>query len=121
MTTTPIKPLANVTVVELARVLACPFADMILAELGATVIKIEQPGGGDETRSFEPQVGDESAYFFACNRGKQSVTANLKTEAGRRIVRDLTVDIPRPRVAAETFGSPRHVELAREIRELLGE
>ncbi|BCF90923.1 CaiB/BaiF CoA transferase family protein [Paraburkholderia largidicola] len=90
MTTTPIKPLANVTVVELARVLACPFADMILAELGATVIKIEQPGGGDETRSFEPQVGDESAYFFACNRGKQSVTANLKTEAGRRIVRDLT-------------------------------
>ena len=87
---TPIKPLANVTVVELARVLACPFADMILAELGATVIKIEQPGSGDETRTFEPPVGDESAYFFACNRGKQSVTANLKTEAGRRIVRELS-------------------------------
>ena len=67
-----------------ARVLACPFADMILAELGATVIKIEQPGTGDETRTFEPQVGDESAYYFACNRGKQSVTANLKTDAGRR-------------------------------------
>jgi crotonobetainyl-CoA:carnitine CoA-transferase CaiB-like acyl-CoA transferase len=89
MIATPTKPLANVTIVELARVLACPFADMILAELGATVIKIEQPGSGDETRSFEPQVGDESAYFFACNRGKQSVTANLKTDAGRRIVRDL--------------------------------
>ena len=90
MNAAPVKPLANVTVVELARVLACPFADMILAELGATVIKIEQPGTGDETRTFEPQVGDESAYFFACNRGKQSVTANLKTDAGRRIVRDLT-------------------------------
>lgn len=89
MNPAPIKPLANVTVIELARVLACPFADMILAELGATVIKIEQPGTGDETRTFEPQVGDESAYFFACNRGKQSVTANLKTDAGRRIVRDL--------------------------------
>jgi crotonobetainyl-CoA:carnitine CoA-transferase CaiB-like acyl-CoA transferase len=90
MTSTPIKPLAGVTVIELARVLACPFADMILAELGATVIKIEQPGTGDETRSFEPKVGDESAYYFACNRGKQSVTANLKTDAGRRIVRELT-------------------------------
>ena len=89
MNSAPIKPLANVTVIELARVLACPFADMILAELGATVIKIEQPGSGDETRSFEPPVGDESAYFFACNRGKQSVTANLKTDAGRRIVREL--------------------------------
>ncbi|MDR5815656.1 MULTISPECIES: CaiB/BaiF CoA-transferase family protein [unclassified Caballeronia] len=89
MTDAQVKPLAGVTVIELARVLACPFADMILAELGATVIKIEQPGTGDETRSFEPQVGDESAYYFACNRGKQSVTANLKTEAGRRIVREL--------------------------------
>ena len=89
MNAAPLKPLSNVTVIELARVLACPFADMILAELGATVIKIEQPGTGDETRSFEPPVGDESAYFFACNRGKQSVTANLKTEAGRKIVRDL--------------------------------
>ena len=86
---TSIKPLENVTIVELARVLACPFADMILAELGATVIKIEQPGGGDETRSFEPKVDDESAYYFACNRSKQSITANLKTEAGRQIVRDL--------------------------------
>ncbi|MBN3779003.1 CoA transferase [Burkholderia sp. Ac-20345] len=84
-----VKPLANVTIIELARVLACPFADMILAELGATVIKIEQPGTGDETRTFEPQVGDQSAYYFACNRSKLSVTANLKTEAGRQIVREL--------------------------------
>lgn len=83
------KPLAGVTILELARVLACPFADMILAELGATVIKIEQPGSGDETRTFEPKVGDESAYYFACNRSKQSVTANMKTEAGRAIIRDL--------------------------------
>jgi crotonobetainyl-CoA:carnitine CoA-transferase CaiB-like acyl-CoA transferase len=83
------RPLENVVIVELARVLACPFADMILAELGATVIKIEQPRDGDETRSFEPMVGTESAYYFACNRSKQSVTVNLKTEEGRQIVRDL--------------------------------
>jgi crotonobetainyl-CoA:carnitine CoA-transferase CaiB-like acyl-CoA transferase len=50
------KPLEGVTVVELARVLACPFAGMILAELGARVIKVEQPGDGDETRGYEPFV-----------------------------------------------------------------
>ncbi|MEM5365161.1 CaiB/BaiF CoA-transferase family protein [Paraburkholderia azotifigens] len=97
---TPTKPLAGVTIVELARVLACPFADMILAELGATVIKIEQPGTGDETRTFEPQVGEESAYYFACNRSKLSVTANLKTDAGRQIVRDL---VARADVLLENF------------------
>ncbi|AJC23293.1 acyl-CoA transferase [Pandoraea pulmonicola] len=94
------KPLAGVTILELARVLACPFADMILAELGATVIKIEQPGSGDETRSFEPKVGDESAYYFACNRSKQSVTANMKTEAGRAIIHDLAM---RADVVLENF------------------
>ncbi|MFL9863117.1 CaiB/BaiF CoA-transferase family protein [Paraburkholderia fungorum] len=95
-----VKPLTGVTIVELARVLACPFADMILAELGASVIKIEQPGAGDETRSFEPMVGEQSAYYFACNRSKQSVTANLKTEAGRQVVRELAA---RADVVLENF------------------
>jgi crotonobetainyl-CoA:carnitine CoA-transferase CaiB-like acyl-CoA transferase len=83
------RPLDNLTILDLSRVLACPFASMILAELGATVIKIEQPGTGDETRGFEPQVGPESAYYFACNRSKQSVTVNLKKPQGQQIVRDL--------------------------------
>jgi crotonobetainyl-CoA:carnitine CoA-transferase CaiB-like acyl-CoA transferase len=87
------KPLANVTILDLSRVLACPFASMILAELGATVIKIEEPNRGDETRSFEPFVerngASESAYYFACNRGKQSVTVNLRSADGQAIVRDL--------------------------------
>ena len=83
------RPLDNLTILDLSRVLACPFASMILAELGATVIKIEQPGTGDESRSFEPQVGSESAYYFACNRSKQSVTVNLKKPQGQQIVRDL--------------------------------
>jgi crotonobetainyl-CoA:carnitine CoA-transferase CaiB-like acyl-CoA transferase len=84
------RPLDGVTIVELARVLACPFADMILAELGATVIKVEQPGDGDETRGFEPRLGDESAYYFACNRSKQSVAVNLRTRGGQDVVRRLT-------------------------------
>jgi len=87
------KPLERVTILDLSRVLACPFASMILAELGATVIKIEEPNRGDETRSFEPFVekngARESAYYFACNRGKQSVTINLRSADGQAIIRDL--------------------------------
>jgi crotonobetainyl-CoA:carnitine CoA-transferase CaiB-like acyl-CoA transferase len=87
------KPLQHVTILDLSRVLACPFASMILAELGATVIKIEEPNRGDETRGFEPFVerngARESAYYFACNRGKQSVTVNLRSPEGQAIIRDL--------------------------------
>src|SRR5258706_485677 len=62
---------------------------MILAELGATVIKVEQPGAGDETRGFEPQLAKDSAYYFACNRSKASITVNLRSAEGQNIVRDL--------------------------------
>src|SRR5512139_3048656 len=82
-------PLEHLTILDLSRVLACPFASMILAELGATVIKVEQPGTGDETRTFEPQLAQDSAYYFACNRSKASITVNLRSDEGRRIVREL--------------------------------
>jgi CheY-like chemotaxis protein len=62
---------------------------MILAELGASVIKIERPGSGDETRQFEPTIGDQSAYFFACNRSKRSVTVNIAKPAGQEIIHRL--------------------------------
>ncbi len=83
------KPLQHLTILDLSRVLACPFASMILAELGATVIKVEQPGAGDETRGFEPQLAQDSAYYFACNRSKASITVNLRSDEGRRIIREL--------------------------------
>jgi crotonobetainyl-CoA:carnitine CoA-transferase CaiB-like acyl-CoA transferase len=83
------KPLQHLTILDLSRVLACPFASMILAELGAAVIKVEQPGAGDETRGFEPQLAQDSAYFFACNRSKSSITVNLGSDGGRRIIREL--------------------------------
>ncbi|TDD91480.1 CaiB/BaiF CoA transferase family protein [Actinomadura rubrisoli] len=84
------RPLDGVTVVDFSRVLAGPMATQILAELGADVIKIERPGGGDESRWFEPRLpGGESAYFFAFNRGKRSVTLNLATERGQEIARGL--------------------------------
>jgi crotonobetainyl-CoA:carnitine CoA-transferase CaiB-like acyl-CoA transferase len=83
------KPLQHVTILDLSRVLACPFATMILAELGARVIKVEQPGSGDETRAFEPQLARDSAYYFVCNRAKESITVNLRADEGRRVIRDL--------------------------------
>jgi len=84
-----VKPLEQLVVLDLSRVLACPFATMVLAELGARVIKVEQPGSGDETRSFEPQLACDSAYYFACNRSKESITVNLRSDEGRKIVREL--------------------------------
>ena len=90
------RPLENITILDLSRVLACPFASMILAELGANVIKVEQPGEGDETRSFEPFVANrdgsqssESAYYMAFNRSKRSITVNLRSAEGQQIIRDL--------------------------------
>lgn len=87
------RPLEGITILDLSRVLACPFATQILAEMGATVIKVEQPGGGDETRSYEPVVhgeaGDVSAYYLAFNRSKQSITVNLRSPEGQQLVRDL--------------------------------
>ncbi len=83
------KPLEHLTILDLSRVLACPFASMILAELGARVIKVEQPGSGDETRGFEPQLAQDSAYYFACNRSKESITVNLRSDEGRKTIREL--------------------------------
>jgi len=87
------RPLEGLKILDLSRVLACPFASMILAEMGAQVIKVEQPVTGDETRHFEPRVtgehGSESAYFFAFNRSKQSITVNLRSQEGQKIIREL--------------------------------
>src|SRR4051812_42710068 len=62
---------------------------MILAELGARVLKVEQPGSGDETRGFEPQLARDSAYYFACNRSKESITVDLRSDDGRQVIREL--------------------------------
>ncbi|WP_427185345.1 CaiB/BaiF CoA transferase family protein [Bordetella bronchialis] len=87
------RPLEGITILDLSRVLACPFASMILAELGAEVIKVEQPGTGDETRDFEPVVqgekGSVSAYYMAFNRSKRSITVNLRSPQGQDVVRRL--------------------------------
>jgi len=92
-------PLSGIRVIELARVLAGPWAGQILADLGADVIKVENPNGGDETRGWGPPFvtgadGENlsAAYFHACNRGKRSITADFTTEEGQEIVRALCRD-----------------------------
>ncbi len=96
-------PLEGVVVIDLSRVLAGPHATMMLADLGARVIKVEQPGTGDETRHWGPPfVGDDqvSTYFLSCNRNKESITLDLKSEAGRET---LTRLVERADVLVENF------------------
>ena len=76
-------PLKRLKVLDLTRMLAGPFGTLILADLGAEVIKIEEPRVGDPTRRNIPMVGEESTYFMAVNRGKKSVTLDLKTPQGK--------------------------------------
>ena len=80
-------PLDGLTVLDFSRVLAGPYCTMQLGDLGARVIKIEQPGRGDDTRAWGPPfVGAESAYFLSVNRNKESLALDLKHPAARRIV-----------------------------------
>ena len=76
-------PLAGVRILDLTWVLSGPFASMTLCDLGADVIKVERPGEGDVSRRTEPIVNGESCYFFSINRGKRSVTIDLKSSQGR--------------------------------------
>jgi crotonobetainyl-CoA:carnitine CoA-transferase CaiB-like acyl-CoA transferase len=89
-------PLEGVRVLELARILAGPWAGQTLADLGAEVIKVERPGAGDDTRGWGPPFMEDvnggrlsSAYNLSCNRGKRSIAVDLDTPDGQRIVRKL--------------------------------
>ena len=96
-------PLAGVRVVDLSRVLAGPYATMTLADLGADVVKVEHPKGGDETRSWGPPfAGGESAYFLSVNRSKRSVALDLKDPEGRDLALELCA---RADVVIENFRS----------------
>jgi len=91
--------LSGVRVLDLSHTLAGPFATMILADLGADVVKVESPHG-DETRTWAPFVNGESAYYMSINRGKRSIVVNLKDERGRKIVYEL---VKRSHVLIENF------------------
>jgi crotonobetainyl-CoA:carnitine CoA-transferase CaiB-like acyl-CoA transferase len=82
--------LRGVRVLDLTRILAGPFGTMLLADLGAEVIKVERPGAGDDTRATGPHfIAGESVYFMAVNRGKKSLCLDLATPEGRAVLHDL--------------------------------
>lgn len=81
--------LTGIRVLDLTRVLAGPYATMVLGDLGAEVIKLEQPGTGDEARNFGPFKNGFSLYFMSVNRGKQSLTLDLKAPQGKEIFLEL--------------------------------
>ena len=99
-TTAPRGPLAGIVVVDLTRVLAGPFATMVLHDLGARVIKVERAGVGDDARGFGPFVGDRSAYFTSLNCGKESIALDLDDAADREILDRL---LSRADVVVENF------------------
>ena len=96
-----IAPLAGVRVADLSRVLAGPYCTMVLADLGADVIKVERPGSGDETRTWGPPfAGGEAAYYLSLNRGKRSCALDLSADEGRELALELCA---RADVVVENF------------------
>jgi crotonobetainyl-CoA:carnitine CoA-transferase CaiB-like acyl-CoA transferase len=94
-------PLTGLTVLDLTRVLSGPYCTMMLADMGARVIKVEQPGRGDETRAWGPPfVAGESAYFLGVNRNKESITLDFKQAGGRQVLLGL---LDRADVVVENF------------------
>jgi len=84
--------LDKIKVVDLTRTLAGPFCTMLMGDMGAEVIKVEEPTGGDETRKWTPFVNGESTQFLTFNRNKRSLSVNLKEREGLKIVQDLAAD-----------------------------
>src|SRR3569623_815010 len=107
MADTPKGPLTGVTVLDLSRVLAGPWATQLLADLGAEVLKVERPGGGDDTRAWGPPFAKtaegergDAAYFFAANRNKRSLTVDMAAPEGAEVLRRLAA---RADVVGENF------------------
>ena len=86
-------PLTGIRILDLTRVLSGPYTSMMLADLGAEVIKLEMPEIGDDSRHFGPFQKDESAYFMSVNRNKKSITLNLKSEKGKEIFKKLAAQV----------------------------
>ena len=82
-------PLSGIRVLDCTRILAGPYATMLLADLGAEVVKVEEPTRGDEARGVGPFIGEVSAYFLSLNRGKRSLALNLKEARGRELFAEL--------------------------------
>ncbi|MCK5051641.1 MAG: CoA transferase [Candidatus Cloacimonetes bacterium] len=86
------KPLEGIKILDLSRILAGPYATMLLRELGAEIIKVERPGNGDDARYYGPFKNGQSVYFISINRGKKSITINLKSPEGIKIIKEMVTE-----------------------------
>ena len=86
-------PLKGIKVLDFSQVLSAPFCGMMLADMGAEVIKIERPGAGDISREYGPYVNDISLYFCQYNRGKKGIAIDMRSEEGKRVVLDLVSQV----------------------------
>ena len=86
-------PLKGIKVLDFSQVLSAPFCGMMLADMGAEVIKIERPGSGDISREYGPYVNDISLYFCQYNRGKKGIAIDMRSEEGKRVVLDLVAQV----------------------------
>lgn len=100
MTQSSAGPLSGVTVIDLSRILAGPYCTFLMAEMGARVIKVEPPKGGDDARAYGPYVNGKSTYFASVNRGKESIALDLKKDEDKRIFEKL---LERADVVVENF------------------
>jgi CoA:oxalate CoA-transferase len=104
------KALDGIRILDLTRVLAGPFCTMVLADMGAEVIKVEVPGTGDDSRAAGPFIRGESSYFMSLNRGKKSITLNLRCQEGKAVLKELVRKVD---VLIENFrpGTMKKLEL----------
>jgi crotonobetainyl-CoA:carnitine CoA-transferase CaiB-like acyl-CoA transferase len=111
----PALPLAGITVLDLTRALAGPYATALLSDLGATVTKVESIKGGDSTRGWPPFEGDHSLYYDSTNRGKSSIALDFYSEEGKALLRrlalasDVVIENFRPGVLAEMGLDPEEL------------
>ena len=112
------KPLEGLKVIDLTRVLAGPFSTMLLADMGADVIKIENPKGGDDSRAFGPFKNGLSAYYISLNRSKRGITLNLKEDRDRvQFERAYEVYHKLPEILARLDSSAIHLQYSVHISE----
>ncbi len=110
------RPLEGIKVLDFSQVLAAPFCGMLLADLGAEVIKIERPGGGDLSREYGPYVNGVSLYFCQYNRGKKGIAIDMRSEEGKKVAMDLVKDVD---IVIENFKSGTLEKLGIGYEEML--
>ena len=110
------RPLEGVKILDFSQVLAAPFCGMMLADLGAQVIKVERPGNGDISREYGPYINDISIYFCQYNRGKKGLAIDLRSEAGKQVVFDIVAQVD---VVIENFKSGTLEKLGIGYEEML--